>query len=102
MGKDYQGKMGGKGVNGDDMSNYKPQRPEVRRKRTAHGGYPGVVIPSQMNPATEMTGFDPLLQTLNGSLDTHKEMSASLAKGKQGLGEYDYGPAGQSGEIAGG
>lgn len=86
---------------GDDMGNYEPEKKEIRNKRTASAGFPPVKIPAQMNPSDEITGFDPLLQSQNGSNDSHKEMEQSLMKGKQGLGEYDYGPRDESAEIAG-
>ncbi len=84
---------------GDDIEGYRPQMPEVRRKRKATEGYPDVMIPSQMNPGSEIKGFDPLLASANGSNDPSKEMQESLKHGKQGLGTYDYGPKEQSGEF---
>jgi len=86
-------------MDGDDIEAHRPQMPETKRKRTATEGYPDTMIPPQMNPGSEMRGFDPLLASANGSNDPKKEMQASLEHGKQGLGTYDYGPKEQSGEF---
>jgi hypothetical protein len=87
---------------GDNTSNYEADYPEIRRRRSAVAMDQAVSlqIPSQMNPATEITGYDPLLQSANGSRDVKREIQASLEKDKQGLGSgYDYGPKIQSGEF---
>jgi hypothetical protein len=86
---------------GDDCENYNPQYPEVRNKRSAVPLDQAVEleVPSQMNPASEITGFDPLLESANGSVDAKDEMVKTLSRDKQGLGTgYDYGPKEQSGE----
>jgi hypothetical protein len=86
---------------GNDTKNYEPQYPEIRNKRSAVPLDQAVSlkIPSQMNPADEITGFDPLLASKNGSTDAKKEMIETLGRDKQGLGSgYDYGPESQSGE----
>ena len=90
---------------GDEMASYQADMPENRRKRTAQGLHQATHIgktPSQMNPSDTMKGFDPLIQSLNGSNDPMKEMVDSLKQGKQNLFDkdpYDYGPERQSGEF---